>query len=116
MKFVKLTTILAIVLACLTLMSINVNAMPKVSAKPESTVTTEVNQKSVKIDINAANAEQLASLPGLGKKKAQAIINYRKLNGKFKDVKELVNVKGIGPKLSAKILPLVKIKPEAKES
>ncbi len=35
-------------------------------------------------------------------KKAQAIVEYRKQNGKFKSIEELQQVKGIGPALFAK--------------
>jgi len=62
-----------------------------------------------KLNINTADAEQLTSLPGVGIKKAQQIVKYRELNGDFKSVDELVNVKGIGAKMVAKISELVKI-------
>ncbi len=55
------------------------------------------------LNINSASAEELATLPGIGAKKAMAIIEYRELNGKFSSVEELVNVKGIGPKMLAKL-------------
>ncbi|MBI5449889.1 MAG: helix-hairpin-helix domain-containing protein [Gammaproteobacteria bacterium] len=48
------------------------------------------------IDINTADAATLATLAGVGEKRAEAIIAYRKANGPFKDVAELKNVKGIG--------------------
>lgn len=48
------------------------------------------------VNINTATAEQLAALPGIGPVKAKAIIDYRKKNGKFTNIKDLVNVKGIG--------------------
>ena len=49
------------------------------------------------VDINAANAETIASsLDGVGLSKAQAIVAYRQANGPFKHADELVNVKGIG--------------------
>ena len=49
------------------------------------------------VNINQATAEQLAdSLQGIGLKKAQAIVRYRKQNGAFKSTNELLNVKGIG--------------------
>jgi competence protein ComEA len=50
------------------------------------------------LDINSATAEQLdATLTGVGKVKAQAIVQDRDKNGKFKSVDELERVKGIGP-------------------
>ena len=55
-----------------------------------------------KISLNQANVQQLQTLNGVGEKKAQAIVEYRQKNGGFKTVDELVNVKGIGPKLLEK--------------
>ncbi|PID65229.1 MAG: hypothetical protein CR977_01770 [Gammaproteobacteria bacterium] len=48
------------------------------------------------VNINTAGVEELTALSGIGEKKAKAIINYRKKNGKFKSVSDLTNVKGIG--------------------
>lgn len=55
------------------------------------------------LNINKASAQELSSLPGIGIKKAEAIVAYRELNGKFLSTEELVNVKGIGPKMLAKM-------------
>lgn len=50
------------------------------------------------IDINSATAEQISQeMKGVGPAKAQAIIEYRTLNGPFKSVEQLTEVKGIGP-------------------
>ncbi len=59
-----------------------------------------------KVNINTADATELASLPGIGQVKAEAIIEYRKDNGNFKNIDDLKGVKGIGDKI------IVKIKPE----
>ena len=49
------------------------------------------------VNINQATAEQLAeNLQGIGLKKAQAIVQYRKQNGAFQNKSDLLNVKGIG--------------------
>ena len=48
------------------------------------------------VDINAANQEELQTLKGIGAKKAADIIAYREAHGGFKNVEELLNVKGVG--------------------
>jgi competence protein ComEA len=50
------------------------------------------------VDINTATQSQLESLNGVGPKKAQAIIEYRKKNGAFKSVDDLDKVPGFGKK------------------
>ncbi len=45
-------------------------------------------------DINTASYEDLKSVKGIGAKKAQAIIEYRNIHGKFHNLQELDNVKG----------------------
>jgi competence protein ComEA len=50
------------------------------------------------ININTADAQTLAKLNGIGPKKAEAIIAWRKANGAFKTVDQLADVKGIGAK------------------
>lgn len=52
------------------------------------------------VNINTANAQNLANnISGVGIKRAQAIIDYRKEHGPFKSVDDLSKVKGIGSKL-----------------
>lgn len=50
-----------------------------------------------RVNINTANAEQLATaIDGIGPAKAQAIIEYREKHGPFKSVDDLGLVRGIG--------------------
>lgn len=61
------------------------------------------------VNLNAATVEQLATLPGIGPKVAERILEYRTKNGGFKKIEELMNVKGIGEKSFLKIKPLVSV-------
>ncbi|PKO24693.1 MAG: competence protein ComE [Betaproteobacteria bacterium HGW-Betaproteobacteria-8] len=61
-----------------------------------SVIAFSVNPAFAAVDINTATAAQLESVDGIGPKKAEAIIEYRKKNGQFKSVDELENVKGLG--------------------
>jgi competence protein ComEA len=51
---------------------------------------------SQKVDINRAGVWLLAALPGIGETRAQSIVSYREKNGRFRDIKELLKVPGIG--------------------
>lgn len=55
--------------------------------------------KEGKVNINTATVEELKTLKGVGEKKAEAIIEYRKKNGSFQTKEDLMKVRGIGKKL-----------------
>ncbi len=61
------------------------------------------------VNINTADAAQLAKLPQIGAKMALRIMEYRKSSGGFKRLQDLLKVKGIGEKLFAKLQPLITI-------
>jgi len=55
------------------------------------------------VNINKADAKELASvLKGVGLRRAQDIVVYREKVGGFKSAEQLMDVKGIGPKVFAK--------------
>ena len=61
--------------------------------------TSKEAAKEGKVNINTATVEELKTLKGVGEKKAEAIIEYRKKNGSFKTKEDLMKVRGIGKKL-----------------
>jgi competence protein ComEA len=65
-----------------------------------------------KVNVNSADASQLALLPRVGPSVAQRIIDYRKQNGPFKKVEDLMLVRGIGEKTFLLIKPYVAISGE----
>jgi competence protein ComEA len=48
------------------------------------------------VRINTATVQQLASLPGIGMKKAEAIVEDRSARGRYRTVDDLARVRGIG--------------------
>lgn len=55
-----------------------------------------MKEEKSKVNINNANQVELETLPGIGPSTALKIINYRKENGKFKNIEDIKNVPGIG--------------------
>jgi len=76
-------------------------------AKNEDTPLAEAQSQSGLININTAGAKELQEVPGIGEKKAQAIISFRNENGPFKSIEDLTKVKGIGAKMLEKMKPYI---------
>lgn len=60
-----------------------------------------------KLNLNAATAEDLDKLPGIGPAFIARIMEYRQKHNGFTDIAQLRNIDGIGPKTYAKLKPLV---------
>ena len=63
--------------------------------------TPEPMIQSARVDLNSADLDALCTLPGIGKKKAQAILEYRRQNGAFRHVEDVVNVPGVTEEIVA---------------
>jgi len=59
------------------------------------------------INLNAATADQLDALPGVGPATAAAIVAYRRDHGPFSAVEQLLEVRGIGPSKFEQLRSLV---------
>lgn len=75
------------------------------SAIPAETSAAPASEpaESGLININEASAKELMSLKGIGEVKAAAIVEYRRANGGFRKIEDIMNVKGIGEKTFEKI-------------
>ncbi len=78
--------------------------------QPAFPSTTEAQDSSFPIDLNAAAAAELEQLPGIGPKLAAAIVADRETNGPYTRVDDIVRVKGIGPKTLARFDSLVVVR------
>ncbi len=98
MKRPLLSWVRGYVFLCLTVMG----ALGVLSPNAYAELAPEVQAVST-VNINTASADQIAEvLSGIGLKKAEAIVAHRDQYGAFKDVDELVEVKGIGEATVAK--------------
>ncbi|RNB82333.1 ComEA family DNA-binding protein [Brevibacillus fluminis] len=70
------------------------------SAGVESSGTSS---RATTVNLNTATADQLATLPGIGITRAEAILAYREQHGKFTKIEQLKNISGIGDKMFEKL-------------
>ncbi len=79
-------------LASVCLIGTGINYVAKKNPAVKSLVI--INQNIGKININKADEDTLMIIPGIGKKLAQRIIEYRNQNPSFTDIEDLKNIKG----------------------
>lgn len=80
-----------------------------VASVPPTLAEDTAGEKGV-VNINTATEKELTLLPGIGKKTAQAIIDYREKEGTFETAKDIIKVKGVGKKTFEKIKDMIVVK------
>ncbi|MDQ6930392.1 MAG: ComEA family DNA-binding protein [Candidatus Eremiobacteraeota bacterium] len=78
---------------------------PPARAKKRPKLIAQRAQEAV--DLNTADADALARLPGIGTEMAERLINYRKINGPFASVDELADVAGMTPRRMESVAPFL---------
>jgi competence protein ComEA len=61
------------------------------------------------VSLNTATFEDLRRLPGVGAKRANAILSLRTHLGRFRSIEDLLKVKGIGRAMLKRLRPLVRL-------
>ena len=85
-------------------------ALPPAAASPAGAPASSSSAgmtEDGKVILNQAGVADLRHLPGVGQKRADAILALRTRLGRFKQVNDLLRVKGIGVRGLRKILPHV---------
>lgn len=67
------------------------------------------NASDGRIDLNRATLEELMTLPGIGQKRAESILNLRQQKGSFQKTEDLLEVEGIKEGIFNKIKDLIKV-------
>ena len=83
----------------------------KYGEKPKqmSEIGTTSSSSGDVININTANKEQLMKISGVGKTKAEAIIEHREKNGDFKKKEDITKLLGIGKATFEKIKDKIEV-------
>ena len=89
-----------VLLSTILILSLALTALPAVAAEER------------KININEADAGQLALLPRVGPALAQRILEFREENGEFKEPQDIMLVRGIGEKTFELMEPFLAVKGE----
>lgn len=83
---------------------------PIAEKSDELKISMQEMADTIRININKANAEELQKLPGIGPAYSERIVDWRTKNGEFKEIGQLLEIRGIGPVRLEKIRPMIILK------
>lgn len=70
---------------------------------------TQSSNVSYPINLNTATVDELMYISGLGEVRANAIVEYRKQIGQYDSVEQIMDIKGIGEGIYAKVAPYLTV-------
>ena len=70
-------------------------------------VASQAFARSIKIDLNRADVPTLMTLPGVGRRRAAAIVLHRVRHGRFRRAEDLLAVEGFGATGLARLRPFL---------
>lgn len=82
---------------------------PAAAAPGAPGLQDEQEQRQETVELNTATAAELQTLPRVGERTAQRIIEYREEHGGFEKIEDLMNVRGIGERTFLRLRPLVRV-------
>jgi len=100
--------VLLVMIGMLALTAVAAVAQTPAASKSSSSAKAAASA-AAPVNLNTATQAQLETLPGIGAKAAQRILEYRQKNGSFKKLEDLMHVKGIGEKSFLKLKPLITV-------
>ena len=86
------------------------SAVPVATGTPAPESENPAASPSGKINLNTATMEELMTLPGIGEKRAAAIVADREANGPFRVPEDLTRVDGIGEGILGGLIDMVTVK------
>lgn len=99
---------IALIMTALAVMSLcfagRSTEMAPLQALPREAPAAAQTVREGLVDVNTAGLDELMSLPGIGRVRAQAILDDREANGPYRYPEDLIRVKGIGEGVLGKIL------------
>jgi competence protein ComEA len=96
----RTSLVLSAVLALLAVGAVGVVAQSATTRPPARPAAAK---PTTTVNLNTATAAELQTLPGIGARTADRILEYRQKKGPFKKIEELMNVQGIGEKSFLKL-------------
>jgi competence protein ComEA len=103
-------TLLTLAAAALIAFVASVSPVAAQTAAPKAPAASAKASSAI-VNLNTATAADLQTLPGIGAKTAERILDYRQKNGPFKKIEELMNIRGVGEKNFLKLKNQITVSP-----